>query len=486
MKNIVDKLKIIGLKEDGFSNREVAKRINCDRKTVSRYWKKYLLQKEKLEQPQEDYKEIQEQMTQPPKYDSSGRKRRKFTEDMSKALAVILSAEERKNKILGTHKQGLTKVQIHNQMKSKGFEISLSTITNEVNEIRNQYKECFIRQEYGLGDRLEYDFGEVKLEICGSVKTYHMAVISSPGGNFRWSYLYKNQKKDVFMDSHVKFFDMVGGVYREVVYDNMKNVVSKFIGRNEKQLNEDLIKMSIYYGFDINVTNCFSGNEKGYVESSVKILRNAVFSEKYQFNTFDDAEKYLESKLIKFNENSKIHEEKNKLLPYKPKLELANISENHVNSYSFVSVDNNFYSVPEYLVGKTVTVKKYHNKIIVFSNNLKVCEHEKLEGYKQIRVDINHYLNTLLKKPGAIRNSLVLKSIPEIKDIFDKYYSKKPRKFIQILMENENLSLIELVEFFRKECFINSIDNVKSEISICDATKLQLLKYNSLSIVAGV
>ena len=122
----------------------------------------------------------------------------------------------------------------------------------------------------------------------------------------------------------------------------------------------------------------------------------------------------------------------------------------------------------------------------MFSNNLKVCEHEKLEGYKQIRVDINHYLNTLLKKPGAIRNSLVLKSIPEIKDIFDKYYSKKPRKFIQILMENENLSLIELVEFFRKECFINSIDNVKSEISICDATKLQLLKYNSLSIVAGV
>ena len=237
MKNIVDKLRIIGLKESGLSNREVARRINCDRKTVSRYWKKYLLQKEKLEQPQEDYKEIQEQITKPPKYDSKSRKRRKFTEDMSEALNGILSDEERKNKILGIHKQSLTKVQIHKQMQEKGFEISLSTITNEVNTIRNKYKECFIRQEYSYGDRLEYDFGEVKLEIGGTVRVYHMAVLSSPGGNFRWSYLYKNQKKDVFMDSHVKFFDMVGGVYREVVYDNMKNVVSKFIGRNEKQLN---------------------------------------------------------------------------------------------------------------------------------------------------------------------------------------------------------------------------------------------------------
>ncbi len=32
---------------------------------------------------------------------------------------------------------------------------------------------------------------------------------------------------------------MVGGVYKEVVYDNMRNVVSRFIGRNERELNED-------------------------------------------------------------------------------------------------------------------------------------------------------------------------------------------------------------------------------------------------------
>ena len=80
---------------------------------------------------------------------------------------------------------------------------------------------------------------------------------------------------------------MVQGVYREVVYDNMRNVVKKFIGKNEKELNEDLIKMSIYYGYEINVTNCFSGNEKGHVEGSVKIIRNHVFAASYEFNSFD-------------------------------------------------------------------------------------------------------------------------------------------------------------------------------------------------------
>ena len=43
--------------------------------------------------------------------------------------------------------------------------------------------------------------------------------------------------------------------------------------KTKKELNEDLVKMSLYYGFDINVTNAFSGNEKGYVEGSVKIFK---------------------------------------------------------------------------------------------------------------------------------------------------------------------------------------------------------------------
>ena len=90
-------------------------------------------------------------------------------------------------------------------VKEKGFDISLSTISNKIREKRKKPKECFIKQQYDYGDRLEYDFGEVKLEIDGIIDTYYLSVLSSPASDFRWAYLYKNQKKDVFLDSHVRF-----------------------------------------------------------------------------------------------------------------------------------------------------------------------------------------------------------------------------------------------------------------------------------------
>ena len=105
------------------------------------------------------------------------------------------------------------------------------------------------------------------------------------------------------MDSHVKFFEFLKGCYREVVYDNMKNVVTKFIGKNEKELNTDLIKMAVYYGFSINVTNCFSGNEKGTVEKSVDVLRTELFALNYTFNKLDDAQTYVDTRLLKRKSN---------------------------------------------------------------------------------------------------------------------------------------------------------------------------------------
>ena len=448
MKNLLDKAAIIKLKEQGLSNRGVARELGIDKKTVNKYWNEYKDNLKKLNETTDSAEiiRIQEKITSAPKYNSENRIRRKVTPEFLNALEKILEDEEKKVKVLGTHKQALTKQQIYELLKKQGFSLSYSTVVLEMKRIKNSGKECFIRQDYDFGDRLEYDFGEVKLVINGITKKYYIAVLSSPAGNFRWCYLYDNCKKDVFLDSHVRFFEMIGGVWKEVVYDNMRNVVSKFIGKNEKELNEDLVKMSLYYGFDINVTNAFSGNEKGYVEGSVKYLRNKIFAENYKFSSEESAIEYMESQLMKLNENSKIEEEKAKLKPTKPPLELADIRKSVVNKYSFVQIENNFYSVPEYLVGLTVTSKIYYNKILIYSNNEFVCEHKKLDGNKKISADIRHYLKTLTFKPGALKNSYVLKSNPKLKSIFDKYYTNNPKKFIDIISKNKEKSDAELEE----------------------------------------
>ena len=379
MKNLLDKAAIIRLKQEGLSNRGVARSLGIDKKTVNKYWNQYKDNLQKLNETTDktEISAIQENITSAPKYNSENRIRRKVTPEFLNALEKILEDEEKKVKVLGTNKQALTKQQIYELLKKQGFLLSYSTVVLEMKRIKNSGNECFIRQNYDFGDRLEYDFGEVKLVINGITKKYYIAVLSSPAGNFRWCYLYDNCKKDVFLDSHVRFFKMIGGVWKEVVYDNMRNVVSKFIGKNEKELNEDLVKMSLYYGFDINVTNAFSGNEKGYVEGSVKYLRNKIFAENYKFPSEEAAIEYMESQLMKLNENSKIEEEKKILKTTKPPLELAEIRKSFVNKYSFVQIENNFYSVPEYLVGLTVTSKIYYNKILIYSNHELVCEHKK-------------------------------------------------------------------------------------------------------------
>ena len=483
MKNLLDKAAIIKLKEQGLSNRGVARELGIDKKTVNKYWNEYKDNLKKLNETTDSAEiiRIQEKITSAPKYNSENRIRRKVTPEFLNALEKILEDEEKKVKVLGTHKQALTKQQIYELLKKQGFSLSYSTVVLEMKRIKNSGKECFIRQDYDFGDRLEYDFGEVKLVINGITKKYYIAVLSSPAGKFRWCYLYDNCKKDVFLDSHVRFFEMIGGIWKEVVYDNMRNVVSKFIGKNEKELNEDLVKMSLYYGFDINVTNAFSGNEKGYVEGSVKYLRNKIFAENYKFNSEEVAIEYMESQLMKLNENSKIEEEKKKLKIAKPPLELAEIRKSFVNKYSFVQIENNFYSVPEYLVGLSVTSKIYYNKILIYSNNEFVCEHKKLDGNKKISADIRHYLKTLTFKPGALKNSYVLKSNSKLKSIFDKYYTNNPKKFIDIISKNKKKSDAELEEILITHSD-NLIENTRHNNNINNLTRIQTSMYNQIMI----
>lgn len=119
MITIVDKLQIIRLKEEGNSNREVSRRMGIDRKTVSRYWNKYIQDKHELENPNINIKELQEKIVEPPKYNVGNRNRVKYTKKIDDKLQKILKAENQKDKILGPHKQQLTKKQIHEELIEK-------------------------------------------------------------------------------------------------------------------------------------------------------------------------------------------------------------------------------------------------------------------------------------------------------------------------------------------------------------------------------
>lgn len=61
-----------------------------------------------------------------------------------------------------------------------------------------------------------------------------------------------------------------------------------------------------------------------------------------------------------------------------------------------------------------VTVKIYSEKLVILYNNDKVAVHERIYSReKGWSIKLEHYLNTLLRKPGALNTSLALKQMPQ-------------------------------------------------------------------------
>lgn len=244
-------------------------------------------------------------------------------------------------------------------------------------------------------------------------------------------------------------------------------------------MQEDLVRLSLYYGFTINVTNCYSGNEKGHVEGSVKTIRNKCFSHTYTFETLEDAQHALFQALDTMNQATSFPEEQKQLLPSKPPLDLAEVTKAKVNKYAAVRIENNFYSVPEHLTEKEVVIKNYLYTIEIYDQQQHVASHKKRDGYLEYYLDINHYLQTLKMKPGALRNAQALVQNKELKSIYETYYTKKAKLFIELLTEHKHKTSDALNTILKTEhsaqAKVQGLDD-----TIEQASRAQIATYTTL------
>ena len=68
-----------------------------------------------------------------------------------------------------------------------GYDIGYTSVCNHINKKLERRKEAFIRQVYAPGDVCEFDWGEVKLEIGGHMRTLYMAVFTPALSNYRYA-----------------------------------------------------------------------------------------------------------------------------------------------------------------------------------------------------------------------------------------------------------------------------------------------------------
>ena len=85
---ITDKHSIIKLKSKGYSNRKVASLLGVNRKTVARHWNEHLSKTEILTSLDAETKQLQEEITSAPKYNSTNRKTENI---MMKSIQRLIS-----------------------------------------------------------------------------------------------------------------------------------------------------------------------------------------------------------------------------------------------------------------------------------------------------------------------------------------------------------------------------------------------------------
>ncbi|MGH7239833.1 MAG: sigma factor-like helix-turn-helix DNA-binding protein, partial [Candidatus Saccharimonadales bacterium] len=255
---------------EGLSVRKIAQKLKIHRKTVTSRIEQYNRFKNGTgSEKGPSTIELAKYLKTGTVYDSSGREARKISAAISERIDQCLAENEEK-RLDGRRKQQLRKIDIHEILIAAGFEIGYSTVCRYIAGKAMATQEAFIKQDYVAGGTCEFDWGEVNLYIAGKRRRYYLAVFTSAYSNYRYAILFERQHSLAYREAHIIFFAHVGGVWRQMTYDNMRVAVAQFVGKTEKVPTSALIQLSRWYLFQWRFCNAARGNEKGHVERSVE------------------------------------------------------------------------------------------------------------------------------------------------------------------------------------------------------------------------
>jgi Transposase and inactivated derivatives len=283
----------------------------------------------------------------------------------------------------------------------------------------------------------------VKLEIRGEQTKFTMAVFTFAHSNGRYAYIFRHQDTLALMEAHRNFFKEVNGVPEMMVYDNMRVAVA--FTEDGKKPTLTMMRMTNFYHFAFRFCNARAGWEKGHVERSVEIVRSRAFKPRTKFDSIEDAQAWLTKVCTQMNgevgsistQNKvfRLREDLDALLPYPGEMGCFELVECSVDKLSTIVYKYSHYSVPDNLNGQTVLVKVYSEKLVVYDNtHKKVAEHERSYLKNDWKININHYINTLLLKPGALPGSTALSQMPQkMQDLFRVHFKNAGRDFILLL-----------------------------------------------------
>jgi transposase len=324
-------------------------------------------------------------------------------------------------------KQRHTARRVHQRLVAEyGAQVAESTVrayVAHVNfELDNTLFTVTVPQTHGPGEEGECDFGEFMAWIDGVlVKCWMFCLrLSYSGRGFHVAFCH--QAQEAFFEGHVLAFEHFGGVPALIRYDNLKSAVLKVLLGRDRLENERFVALRSHHRFDSFY--CLPGidgaHEKGGVEGEVGRFRRrhlvpvprvgslAELNELIAAGDVLDDERHIGRRADTVGQAAAAEAAWLRPLPETPFDPVAILPNVKVDTKGRICVRQSFYSVPVRLARRTITVRLGAQALEAVADNKVVARHERSlhKGTEDLVLD--HYLEILVRKPGAMPGSTAL------------------------------------------------------------------------------
>ncbi len=310
-------------------------------------------------------------------------------------------------------------------------ELSYSTVRDYVRIRRAQIDldagrrvEVFIPQQHAPGEEAEVDFGEVWVVLAGVKTKCHMFTFRLSHSGKAVHRVYSTQSQEAFLEGHIDAFEEIGGIpTRHIRYDNLTAAVQTVLygkGRNRVE-NDRWVLFRSHYGFDSFY--CQPGvegaHEKGGVEGEVGRFRRtwlspmpevdslAELNERIRGCDARDNSRRVNTRLRTVGQDFADEQPLLRPLPFE-RFDPGLVLHPRVDRSSLIRVRMARYSVPARLIGRQVRVSLRASEVVVFDGREQVARHERVVARGGESINLDHYLEVLRHKPGALPGSTAL------------------------------------------------------------------------------
>ena len=135
------------------------------------------------------------------------------------------------------------------------------------------------RTGYRPGQVVQFDWAEMptRPRIAGVERRVYALVAALPFCGAQTAHFSFDMTLESFLEGHVRVFDWLGGVPRECVYDNVRSVVAKRDRRHVIRWNQRFLHLRGHYAFHSTACTPETPREKGSVEGAVRFLKTSFW-----------------------------------------------------------------------------------------------------------------------------------------------------------------------------------------------------------------